>query len=209
MPLRVATQASYEVIFNYVPNSKVTDHNAIDLDQEAMETELGKRTDAGMLVAKAIYEQGGHSKAYAEITGATAAAAAYHKGIGKCVATLADGTASGDMSLKSDVAVGATTYQCLYPTTTVQATYQSCQVGGLPTSAQLVTGCINPALLITISETGKTSTVIAAGTNPTITNKAGRTLQGFGTSGTQSDKMYTASSSCPGWRTCCSTGQDP
>ena len=37
-------QASYEKIYGYQPNSKVTDHNAIDLDQRDMEAELSEST---------------------------------------------------------------------------------------------------------------------------------------------------------------------
>ena len=146
----------------------------------------------GMTNAKAIYTQGGNSKVYAEFTGTAAAA---YTTSGKCAAT-ADGTASGPMSLKSSVTAGAgATFKCLYPTTAVQATYQACRVGGLQTTT--TTGCINPAQTITITESGEATTTIAAGTNPTITNKAGRTLQGFATTSTVTSKMYSGCAGCP------------
>ena len=176
VPCSDSTPQTYERIYGYLPYSKVTDHNAIDLDQAAMETQLGLRTSAGMTAAKAIYTQGGNSKVYAEFTGTAAAA---YTTAGKCHGRLADGSASGPMSLKSAVTSGANAvFKCLYPTTAVQATYQACRVGGLQTTT--TTGCIDPAQTITITESGVATTTIAAGTNPTITNKAGRTLQGFG-----------------------------
>jgi len=57
----------YEIIGGYTPGSKVTDHNALDLDQKFMELELAKKTDTGLINAKAIYEKGGNSKSYAEL----------------------------------------------------------------------------------------------------------------------------------------------
>ena len=100
------------------------------------------------------------------------------------------------MSLKSSVTAGAgATFKCLYPTTAVQATYQMCRVGGLQTTTTF--GCLNPALEITITESGVATTTIAAGTNPTITNKAGRTLQGFATTSTVTSKMYSGCAGCP------------
>ena len=139
-----------------------------------MEVELGLRTSAGMTNAKAIYTQGGNSKVYAEFTGTAAGA---YTTAGRCAATFNDGSASGAMSLKSSVTAGAgATFKCLYPTTAVQATYQMCRVGGLQTTT--TTGCIDAAQTITITEAGVATTTIAGGT-ATITNKAGRTLQGF------------------------------
>ena len=185
-------QSSYERIYGYLPYSQVTDHNAIDLDQWAMEVQLAMRTSAGMTNAKAIYMQGGNSKVYAEFTGTSAAS---YTRAGRCAATLNDGTASGPMSLKSAVTSGAgATFKCLYPTTAVQATYQACRVGGLQT--RTTTGCVNPAQTITITEAGQPTTTIAGG-SATITNKAGRTLQGFATTSTVTSKMYSGCAGCP------------
>ena len=130
---------------------------------------------------------------YAEFTGTAAAA---YTTSGKCAATFYDGTASGPMSLKPAVTAGASaTFKCLYPTTIVQASYQRCRGGGLQTA--YTTGCINPALAITITEAGKAMTTIAAGTNPDDYNKAGRTFQGFATTSTVTSKMYLGRAGCP------------
>ena len=47
-------QLSYTSIAGYMPGSKVTEHNAVDMDQAAMETELKKGTP-DFAAAKAIY----------------------------------------------------------------------------------------------------------------------------------------------------------
>ena len=153
-----------------------------------------RRTSAGMTAAKAIYTQGGNSKVYAEFTGTAAAA---YTTSGKCHGRLADGSASGPMSLKSAVTSGANAvFKCLYPTTAVQATYQACKVGGLPAADQQTTGCLSAAQTITITEAGQATTTIAGG-SATITNKAGRTLQGFATTSTVTSKMYSGCAGCP------------
>lgn len=61
-PLR---RLSYEKIAGYEPNSDVTQHNRLDLDQKEMEDHL-KVPDFAK--AKAIYEKGAHSGAYARLT---------------------------------------------------------------------------------------------------------------------------------------------
>ena len=130
---------------------------------------------------------------YAEFTGT---AADSYTTSGRCAATAMDGMPVIGMALKSSVTSGAgATFKCLYPTTAVQASYQLCRVGGLQMTT--TTGCINPTLTITITESGKATTTIAAGTNPTITNKAGRTLQGFATTSTVTSKMYPGCAGCP------------
>jgi hypothetical protein len=62
----------YENIAGYAPGSLVTDHNAIDLDQAALETAMkgagDTLTSSDWAAAKNIYEYGGHSKSYAEFT---------------------------------------------------------------------------------------------------------------------------------------------
>ena len=56
---------SYDKIAGYAPGSQVTDHNAVDLDQKVMEDHL-KAGDFAK--AMDVYEQGGNSKSYAELT---------------------------------------------------------------------------------------------------------------------------------------------
>ena len=56
---------SYDRIAGYAPGSQVTDHNAVDLDQKVMETHLKANDFAKALD---VYDKGGNSKSYAELT---------------------------------------------------------------------------------------------------------------------------------------------
>ena len=180
------TNVVYEKIAGYTPRSKVTDHNALDLDQAAMETELAKMTDAGFTNAKAIYQGGGNSKSYASITLSTALTSAISSGE-TVIGVNANGVAVYG-SMKSSAAVGDSTISVTYDTNENQANYNGgCQVGSLQTTT--TTGCFAVSD-ITVGYHILTPTA--------ITNLAGRTLQGFATTSTTSSKMYTTSSSCPG-----------
>jgi len=198
--------ASYAKIAGYQPNSKVTDHNYLDMDQKALEANFGSSTDNNYDAVKAIYEQGGHSKAYTEFQSTVVNA---HEEGDACVGKDAAGnTIAG--KLKSDVTPGATAViECLYPTA---ETYPpgTCYVGGLPAGTdtmQVTTGCItldddaegNKATLVLGS--GDDAETLTVGTTANLAInavKAGRTLAGFGTSSTTTKKMFTMSSSCPG-----------
>ena len=48
-------------IASYAPPTNVVEHAEIDLDQEEIETELKKKTDAGYAAAKTIYDDGKYS----------------------------------------------------------------------------------------------------------------------------------------------------
>ena len=102
---------------------------AIDLDQASIETQLALGTDASFQNAKAIYQQGGHSKSYASIKLDTPLSSSISKG------TVITGvTESGvEVSAKaySDFNAGVTDIQVQYQTTDIQASYVTCQVGAL------------------------------------------------------------------------------
>ena len=134
------TDVAYERIAGYLPRSLVTDHNAIDLDQAAMEVQLALKTATGFTNGKNIYTQGGNSKSYAEFT----------------VPALASGVAAGTLvkamgvggflvtgTVKSAAAAGATTLQVLYAVSNTQSTYVQCRVGGMASSSQMTTGCFH------------------------------------------------------------------
>jgi len=63
----LAANASREQIANYEPYSEVTDHNALDLDQEEMEVQLAIGNDEAFFNAQQIYIDGGHSKSVAQV----------------------------------------------------------------------------------------------------------------------------------------------
>lgn len=123
--------------------------NAIDLDQKAMESQLGLATDSSYTKAKEIYEKGAHSKSIAEVTitgGAPGKIPAGTEVKGK--------TASGDEvrgKTEGEVASGASTLRIQYATTDIQDQYVNCQVGALGAAGntdgcKLLVDCRNDVL---------------------------------------------------------------
>ena len=166
-----------------MPTSKVTDHNAVDQDQAAMETALGANP-VKYDVATAVYSSGGYSKSRADFTLAIPLTSSYSKG--DVVTGLnADGAVIGGF-VYMDHAAGATTLRVGYATSDIQATYMDCKVGGLETP--VTTGCFADGQSITVA--GDVLAVTGA-----IANSNGRTLQGF-SSGAES-KMYNGCIGCP------------
>lgn len=100
--------------------------NAIDLDQATMEQELANEN---FEAARYLYEYGGHSKPYAELTLKTA--------LPKQVAE--DTVVTGHDNSKNEVKgkllqtfpAGATVVKVQYHESQVQESYSSCQVGAL------------------------------------------------------------------------------
>jgi len=116
--------------------------------------------------AKNIYESGGNSGGYAEITLATALAAAHLSGV-----TVTQTGTSATGTLKSDAALGATTIKVAYTS--------ACKQGG--SDAQDLSGCFSSTAAITVDSSNVG--------NPTgLTNKY-RTLQGFSTKAEGKMKM--------------------
>jgi len=188
-------EASYDRIAGYAPGSKVTDHNAIDLDQAQLEAALGKDT-VDYATAKAVYTKGGNSKSYATVTvpALTTAQAAIAVANAKVTGTTAGGAAVTG-KLKSSYKVTNTTIHVIYSTGESQASYVSCKGGGLyndgTTGSQMTAGCFGVNAL-TIGTSPSTFTITpTAVTHP----KAGRTLQGFSTGA--KGKMYTGCPGCP------------
>lgn len=73
--LMLASQGvhAYDKIIGYKPNSQVSDHAAIDLDQLKINEQIADRKIHHAMI---VYQQGGHSFSYAELslTGLTEAA---------------------------------------------------------------------------------------------------------------------------------------
>ena len=134
----------YEAIAGYTPHSQVTDHNAIDLDQQAMEAQL--KDPANFEVAARIYEQGGNSKSYAEFT---VPALAYDIAKGTSISgTSARGWPVLGKAYK-DASMGDTVLKVQYITSDVQRTYVMCRVGGLDETTEV--GCFSPAEKLLVS----------------------------------------------------------
>jgi hypothetical protein len=129
---------SFERIVGYQPTTQVTDHAALDLDQEIMERQLAL---GSLITARNVYEEGGHSYSIAQLTLynnpprgnwpiGTQVEGLTEDGLRVVLGTLlfaevweppADGS---PWEVKMDV---------LYTTSDIQEIYVDCQVGGLYT----------------------------------------------------------------------------
>ena len=163
----------------------MTDHNALDLDQKALEVEL-YNTPADFPNAGRIYREGGHSKSYSQFT-VSALPAAISKGTA-ISGTTDDGTVVLGKAYSS-ASAGDTVLKVQYLVSDDQATWVLCRVGGL-TEASYTDGCLSETGTLTVS------TVPELLISPTaVVHKNGRTLQGFSTSA--QGKMYDGCYGCP------------
>lgn len=128
---------SFERLVGYQPTTQITDHAAIDLDQQIMEQMM----NAGNLIAgRNVYEQGGHSYSFAEIRLINSPSEASWPAGTQVFGLTEDGQeVSGSLLLPVQWTPPATgqTYQVnldvLYKTSDIQEAYVDCQVGGLYT----------------------------------------------------------------------------
>lgn len=157
--------ASYDRIASYEPGSDVIQHNRLDLDQQMMEAYL-KESPPDFTNAKAIYNGGGHSGAYARMTlASTPAAVEKLQGV-----TQTGSTGAGYIKKSKGSAV-----------TEVDVTYTSTCVdeAGAGTSYD-ISGCFNASGDVMVAGT------VNLGAPTAIDNKY-RTLAGFSTAA--EDKM--------------------
>jgi hypothetical protein len=192
------TLASWEAIAGYAPGSLVTSHNAIDLDQKAIENALSESTIDYTAVSN-LYQSGGNSKPYAEFT-VPALTSALSKGN-----AVVGATSNAQGTMYKGYSTGATSIRVAYFISDVQNTYVACKFGSLlavppgTTAAatqpyQLTSGCFSSSVEnLTITTTGGSVTVTPSAGS---TNKAGRTLQGFSTKA--AGTMYTVATGCSG-----------
>lgn len=172
--VRANRQLSLEQIALYEPLSSVTDHNAIDLDQEAMEIQLSLANEDSFNAALRIYTEGAYSKSVAEVTLATPLPSDVEKGtliMGKG----ADGNQVAGKAYE-DNAAGSTSIVFQYKVAETQKNYVNCQVGASTTPN--TAGCLAPTGSITIDSKND----ISYSYDPLVDNIAKRTIQGFSTS---------------------------
>lgn len=176
---------SYELIAFYEPKSQVTDHNAIDLDQSELEDQLAIGSSVSLNNAKRIYEEGGHSKSVAKVTLSTPLTGSLAKFASVSGRNEDGGAVYG--KVYDDYPNGSNQIMVQYKTTDNQASYVSCQVGGLPKPN--LQGCL--AASGTLSIDGAT---LSYTYNPKSDNTNKRTLQNFSTQA--EDKMFRCEN-CP------------
>jgi hypothetical protein len=115
----------------YQPTYLITDIAAIDLDQEVFNEQTGERQ---LLNAMHVYEMGGHSGSYAELTISNASVAVnYPNGTVIRGITSNDDLINGTLLEPVKWSVGASNaiMKVLYDVGPLQIEYSDCQVGGL------------------------------------------------------------------------------
>jgi len=125
-PCGAGATASWATIAGYAPGSKVTDHNALDLDQKAIEL-LFKESAINYGQVSDIYSQGGNSKAYARFT-VNPLTASLSKGD-----RVIGGTSFVEGKVYADYSAGDTEIKVSYKVSDNQQSYVSCKVGALLT----------------------------------------------------------------------------
>ena len=177
----------YDQIAGYEPGSQVTDHAAIDQDQNAMESYLKL---PNFPAAKNIYKLGGFSKSYAELT-VPATPRAISKGAPMYATSLTGGAVAG--KAYDNYGAGSTKIRFQYKTGDSQDTYSNCKAGGLigalmepaatyTYSGADTSGCldVSKAVLVTFDSAGGRTVLKDVGATA-IKHKNGRTLAGFST----------------------------
>lgn len=180
-------QLSYDFIAGYRPDSSVTDHNAIDLDQKQIAEQVDNKSQDAFNLAKAVYEQGAHSKSYAKLTITSAAMPSLNEKDRYSGKTEA-GIAVYGKVYKSDKS-GDNEIYLQYDTSDSQSSYVNCQVGGLSAIGnQNTVGCFATTGVITAPDSLTTYTY---NYDVDEDNDNGRTIKGFSTS--VESKMLTCS----------------
>jgi len=185
--IRSNRRLSYESIAGYEPLSQVTDHNAIDLDQQAMEQQLALANEDSFAAALRIYTEGAFSKQVAKVTLSAPLAIDVKKG----TAFMGENAIGNQIAGKAyaDNAAGATSVIIQYKTTDSQADYVGCQVGASTTP--VTDGCFAEQGTMTVAggdaEVSYTYNVLSD-------NIAKRTIQGFSTS---AEKKMNNCDNCP------------
>lgn len=154
----------------------MTDHNAIDMDQAAIEKQLKLGTAEAFQVAQDIYNNGAHSKSYAQITLSSPGLTA-----DMTKSSSVKGMSVGDTTIEtkpySTAGVGSTTIKIKYQTYDDQAEHVRCKVGALPVDDQFHDGCFKASGTIEIDGVD-----YAYSYNVETDNNNGRTIAGFSTS---------------------------
>jgi len=185
--LASTANASFELIANYEPQSQVTDHNAIDLDQEMMENQLALANDEAYTNALAIYSEGANSKSTAKVTLASPLERSATKGNKVTGRNADDNQVVG--KLFEDVASGATEILIQYQTSDIQKSYVGCQVGASQTPN--TEGCFASSGTVDIDGVGEDLSYSYDVSKDNI-NK--RSIQGFSTA---AQKKMAQCENCP------------
>ena len=178
---------SEELFLSYEPQTTVTDHAAIDLDQKLIEEQLAMETDQARVIAMKVYTEGAFSKSYAEIQLTQPLPVDVGKGV-EVFGQAADGKIVQGKTAAAFRA-GDSIFQVQYHAGSIQTTWTDCHVGGNPNPN--MEGCFRPTGSLEIGELGDYSYSY----NPVESNFNARTLQGFSVDA--EEKMYRCGPKCP------------
>eukprot|EP00965_Chrysotila_dentata_P207958 6184425-Pleurochrysis_carterae.AAC.1 len=182
-------QEASSALAGYLPQSPVTDHSTIDLDQAAFEAALPDQAQTAFDAAVSIYTLGGNSKSYAVLTLASQLTSEVPQGTevygfaangARVNGTVYETASAGASSLEVQYIVGSTLAPGGGATT--------CRVGGLVN--RVTDGCFRQTTDLTIETAPVISTSATA-----VNNLNGRTLQSFSTNA--QDLMYDNCPGCP------------
>ena len=182
----VVVDASRGFIAGYEPYSQVTDHNAIDLDQQAMEQQLALATTETYANALRIYQEGAYSKMVAEIV----LKDPLPTDIGRGTPVKGFGERGNQVLGRAyeDTRAFSESFRIRYQTVDDQNNYVLCQVGASQTPNTV--GCFGTNGTLTIDDRYE----LGYSYDPLVDNKAKRTIQKMSTSAEK--RMYRCLS-CP------------
>jgi len=165
-----------DVMADYVTATSVTDYAIIDKDLAAIEDELDKLTDENFQNALSIYEDGGYSKSYAEVT----LGESPNTYVLKETEFTGKDSNGNEVVGKSYLTQQRTLLRLRYVNTEDDgAHYEGCQVGALPLiNAHNTDKCLAANGFLTATLTGDFQTFSYA-YNPLTDNKNARSFQDF------------------------------
>lgn len=148
--------------------------NAIDLDQKVIEEQIALQTESSFVRARAVYENGGHSKSYARLK-ITSGSPIESDG------TLFSGSDSNGFEITGEVFASdkspSDELWLEYSTTDKQDTYVRCQVGALILTGDANTeGCFQASGVVSSGSRSYSYEYI-----PEQENRNARTIKGFST----------------------------
>jgi len=169
--------SAFMKIAGYQPSTLVTDHNALDLDQAAIEDQLSSLSEETFGNAVKVYEQGGHSKSFATLQLSQPLTedlppGTHVRGRADDQDTVVKGKTKGVHQVNSDV------LQVLYQVLEEQDSYVDCQVGGMAGFGEANRdGCFADSGTIMVDN--RTDLSFDYTYNPRADNNNGRTIAVF------------------------------
>jgi len=171
--LLTGASASFQSLEGYEPKTNIADHAAgVAIDQSMIAVFVGLNNEPAFQAARDVYEHGGNSQSYAEITLVNPLPQSVVKGT-EMTFDKDDGTTLYGTAYESYDA-NVLTIGFLYGTGESYDQHVNCKVGGLPSDLQVTSGCI------TMEDNGSNTVTIGGDQGfffTTVENKNGRTIQ--------------------------------